>query len=115
MLPIKPASPIPLPDVEAIDRCIIRRALSSDQDSWPPSLRSRVLQLADEAKAVNLNTLVLSWPDSHHCIAIVPWADPGHLPSLERTVILAAYRHALRDPHAQELFYPLGNICGGGR
>lgn len=106
---------IPLPDAEVVNRCIIRRALPPDPMSWPPSLQSRVVHLAKGAGVVGLVVLVLSWPDSHHCIAIVPNDNSEVLPVLERPAILAAYRHALRDPYARELFYPLGNIRVGAR
>jgi hypothetical protein len=108
--------PIPLPDAEVVERCAIVRAMLAVEQiaDCPDFLRSRVLRWAGEADAAGFDLLALGWPDDKHCFAIAPRTATGAPVLLAPPAILAAYRHALKDPHACKVFYPLAEHCQGG-
>lgn len=108
--------PIPLPDGEVVSCYTSARVLSPfhSLSQYPDSIRTRVLRWALQADAAGLDVLMLVWPDNHFCFSIVP-RNANNIPAmLAQPAILAAYRHALNDPHARKLFYPLGEHVGRG-
>lgn len=101
---------IPLPDAEAVTCYTSARVLSPyhSLSQYPDSIRARVLRWALEADAAGLDVLMFVWPDGCFCFALVPRCAADTPAMLAPPAILAAYRHALSDPHARKLFHPLG-------
>ncbi len=101
--------PIPLPDAEVISSGITVRAMSAIEQiaDCPDFFRARVMRWSTDANAAGYDLLAIGWPDKQHCFAIVPCTASGAPTALSRAGMLAAYHHALRDPHARVLFAPL--------
>lgn len=109
--------PIPLSDDEAVERCTIVRALYFVGDlvrSDSVFARASLNSWARTAHTSRLDLLALGWPEKVSCFVLAPRAPGGEIPALDRESILAAYRHALRDPHASKLLYPANGIVSEG-
>jgi hypothetical protein len=96
---------------------IVRAASIIEQiEDCPDFLRSRVLRWANDADATGFELLAIGWPDKKHCFAVTPPQNVAATAVLNPDGILAAYRHAMRDPHAKTLFAALScHLSEGGK
>lgn len=97
---------IPLPDAEVVTCYTSARVLSPFHrlSMYPNSVRTRAMRWAIEAYEAGRDLLMIIWPDLCFCFVVVPRNSEGIPAMLERSAILAAYRHAQNDPDAHQLF-----------
>lgn len=98
---------IPLPDADAIARCIIQRAIPAlDRKAIPFLFLKwfRAICWAIDAITIDAELFLFTWPDGAHCFALLPELPEHTSLNLTPQALIAAYRHALEDPLAYRLF-----------